>query len=596
MKKITALLCAALMAALPAMAQTYSKDLEKKAKGGDAAAMVEVGDCYFKGAGVEKNAKKAKDWYEKAIKAGNIDAYPNIVACYSSWDGIEKDPKKAFKWIEKGAKAGNAAMQLALAKAYENGEGTPVNASAAANEYINAAYQGITEAAVPAIKGALATNNDLDAFTLAYVANTVDSCFTEEDKTLFNKAQGMVMLHADYEVAADHFFGDINDPEIAYEKLVTKLRSTGELDVKAWKDFAAAMPEDDASANLARGIAALYDEQWVPASKYLAKAAEKGNADARLALYILAQDMRLSKELARYEEMFNQSPVISFVLAKMANVNRRTSMELLGNAGLSTMKNLDFDSVKRRVEENNNTLGKPSLSLELETWNYVCGKYVEGMAQEGDPRGTLLKYAYMFGYSSFSHMVDNSDFYYDMLRVAAQGQPMAANFAGKVLSDYSMAMGSRPTPSSQAMYDSFKAKVENIRNSTPHKSISSSKEFIPICRQAIYTYTSTDDEKLKMRCNWQYAAWNYLVDEWLNPVPDKLNYIKDFNKPEDVKRIFLETAKTHPHFILQWCEDNRDEIVCQELSVPELLEAAAQHATGDTKTKINNILSSRYGR
>lgn len=583
------------MAALPAMAQSYSKDLEKKAKSGDAAAMVEVGDCYFNGAGVGKNAKKAKEWYEKAIKAGNIDAYPNIVACYSSWDGIEKNPEKAFKWIKKGAEAGSATMQLALAKAYENGEGTPVNASAATNEYINAAYQGVKEAIVPAIKGALAANNDLDAFTLAYFANTVDSCFTDEEKTLFNKAQGIVMLHANYEAAADHFFGNYNDPEIAYEKLLTKLKSSGKLDVKAWKDFAATMPEDDPTANLARGIASLHDEQWVPASKYLAKAAEKGNADARLALYILAQDTERSTDLEQCEELFNQSPVISFVLAKMAKANRNTTIDLLYKAGLATMKNLDFDSVKRRVEENNNTLGKPKLSLNLEIWYYVRRKYTEGIEQEGDPRGTLLKYSGIFG-GHFGSLIDDSGFYYDMLRVAEQGQPMAAKFAEKVLSSYSRSIGSRPSPSNQAKYDSFKAKVANIRNSTPYNRISSLKEFIPICRLAINTYNSTDDEKLKTRSVLLYNAWNYLVDEWLNPVPDKLNYIKDYNKPEDVKRIFLETAQTHPHFILQWCEGNRDDIVCRELSVPELLEAAAQHATGDTKSKINEILSSRYGR
>ena len=52
----------------------YTKELEKAAKNGDAAAMVEVGKCYLFGNGVEENSKKAQKWFEEAIELNNADA------------------------------------------------------------------------------------------------------------------------------------------------------------------------------------------------------------------------------------------------------------------------------------------------------------------------------------------------------------------------------------------------------------------------------------------------------------------------------------------------------------------------------------------
>lgn len=54
--------------------KTYTKELEKTAKGGDAAAMVEVGKCYLFGNGIDANNKKAQKWFEEAIESNNADA------------------------------------------------------------------------------------------------------------------------------------------------------------------------------------------------------------------------------------------------------------------------------------------------------------------------------------------------------------------------------------------------------------------------------------------------------------------------------------------------------------------------------------------
>ena len=52
----------------------YTKELERAAKNGDAAAMVEVGKCYLFGNGVDENNKKAQKWFEEAIELNNADA------------------------------------------------------------------------------------------------------------------------------------------------------------------------------------------------------------------------------------------------------------------------------------------------------------------------------------------------------------------------------------------------------------------------------------------------------------------------------------------------------------------------------------------
>lgn len=597
MKKLTTLFCAALMAVLPAMAQTYSKDLEKKAKGGDAEAMIEVGDCYFKGAGVEKNAKKAKEWYEKAIKAGNTDAYTNIVACYQSWDGIEKNPKKAFKWIERGAKAGNADMQLALAKAYESGEGTARNPGAATNEYIKAAYTGTVDAFEPAIKGALAANNDVDAFALAYMALQNSSHFTDEQNNFFKSAQGLVMLHAGYDAAANHFFGDNNDPQLVSAKLHAKLKGSGIFDAAAWNELVSTMPDDDAEANFIRGVLATNDGQWPQAADYFSKSAQAGNADARLALYILAQSSGTCSTLAEHETYFNDSPLISVVLAKMSSVRHEDNPQLLNNSGLETMKDLDFDSVKRRVEAHNNDPLNNKQNLNEELKKYIDDKYFEGMEHEGDARGILLKYTKRYGYTLY-FLIGERQFIFDLQRAAAKGVPMAATLGQEFLNVYNSKMSSRPTPSEQDRYNTAKAQIEQIKALVQPNSISSINDFIPTAYQAAYSYNETKDEQEKAKYARRYAAWLDLIKNWMNPVPDKLNFILMCGDDNMKKEVFTEAATKFPRFVLEWAEGTgySTEVIAGDLSLPELLELAAKNATGDTKAKIVRALKTRYGR
>ena len=61
-----------------AFAQDWSKDLEKKAKQGDAVAQYEVGICYLEGKGVAQDYKKAIEYYIKAEREDIEKATSNI--------------------------------------------------------------------------------------------------------------------------------------------------------------------------------------------------------------------------------------------------------------------------------------------------------------------------------------------------------------------------------------------------------------------------------------------------------------------------------------------------------------------------------------
>lgn len=597
MKKITTFLFATLMAAVPAMAQTFSKDLEKKAKSGDAAAMVEVGDCYFKGSGVEKNAKKAKDWYEKAIKAGNIDAYAKVVDCYRSWDGIEKDPKKAFEWIEKGARAGNAGLRLELAKAYETGEGTPRNPGAAGREYIAAAFGGMTEAFGPAVKAALMSGNDVDAFTLADIISRQEG-LTPEDKDFLNIAKGIVMLHAGYDVAANHFFGDkANDPEWKAAVMEAKmLGDGGQFDAEGWNAWASTMPDDNATANFVRGVLSVTEERWPQAVDYFSKASMGGEKDSRVALFILSLPQGTSSTLAEHEDYFNSnSPLLSVVLKKMADARRGYNMQLLEKAGILREGDIDLAGVERRVESYNKEQLISRLNPEEEKRKHIYSKYFEAMEREGDPRGTLLKYYDKYGYG-LNFLIDDRNFLWDMQRAAGQGEPAAGVLAGAMVDDYVRAC-QHLSPSQKETAEAARKRVSGIKAAAPKQSVNSPDNFIDVAERAVMAYQSASDEAEKQKYLWCWSAWDGLVKEWLKPVPKKLNYLMMFNN-EDTKKAFTEAATKYPDLLLKWAEGTNYgvEVIASDISLPELLELAAQNAEGDTKAKIKRVLSSKYGR
>ncbi len=68
-----------------------------------ALAQNELGNCYSKGNGCEKNYVQAAHWYEEAAKRGSRAAMKNIAICYAKGIGVAKNPQKAAEWRNKAA-------------------------------------------------------------------------------------------------------------------------------------------------------------------------------------------------------------------------------------------------------------------------------------------------------------------------------------------------------------------------------------------------------------------------------------------------------------------------------------------------------------
>jgi TPR repeat protein len=93
------------------------------AKTGNAEAQNELGDRYLRGAGVDRDAAKAADWYRKAADQGYAPAQSMLGVLYLRGNGVPKDPAQALHWVRKAADQGNADAQSDLGIMYLQGLG-----------------------------------------------------------------------------------------------------------------------------------------------------------------------------------------------------------------------------------------------------------------------------------------------------------------------------------------------------------------------------------------------------------------------------------------------------------------------------------------
>jgi TPR repeat protein len=120
---------------------------KKAAELGDSWAQNDVGYCYEKGKGVEKNDVESVSWYRLAAEQGNAYAQCNLGLCYESGRGVSKDLLEARKWYRRGADQGYPASQYNLARCYYHARGVAKDRAEAANWYRKAAEQGHAQAA-----------------------------------------------------------------------------------------------------------------------------------------------------------------------------------------------------------------------------------------------------------------------------------------------------------------------------------------------------------------------------------------------------------------------------------------------------------------
>ncbi|GBB88408.1 hypothetical protein RclHR1_00150004 [Rhizophagus clarus] len=108
----------------------YKKAIEwfsKSSEGGNIRAIYKLGNCYYYGYGIIRDEKKAFELYLKSAKGGYNHALCSVGDCHYYGRGVLKDRNKAFKWYLKAAKKGYIYCQYLVAKWYNDGIHVPKN-------------------------------------------------------------------------------------------------------------------------------------------------------------------------------------------------------------------------------------------------------------------------------------------------------------------------------------------------------------------------------------------------------------------------------------------------------------------------------------
>lgn len=412
------------------------------------------------------------------------------------------------------------------------------------------------------------------------------------------------MLHADYEAAANEFFPAESNPESDLLKFKAKMVAGKPFDARELERIISSMPGDDAEADFYRGVIAMADDRMPQAIDLFARSSKNGSLNGRFAAYLIGSGVYDS---GTYEgEYFNNDPMIAKVLDILAEkdkqvirrpFHRHTTFngDILLGAGIVAMSDLDIEGVKRRVEENNADQFQPvgKLDLETEIERHVCVKCLEKM-ERTDPRAKLLRW-----YKYEKSTLERPMFFAEMQALADAGVPMAAKLAQKAFNDHYQYSQGRVSDYEKAQRDAYQAQVDRVKKAAPSLAISSVSDFITRCHESVWMYQQTSNEADKAKYGARFNALWYIVDEWINPTPQKLDFIiGTFNNAELLTRVFNEAATQKPEMLLKWAEENffQPDVITTGLSMPDLLETAAKNATGETRNKLVKVLDSRYGR
>jgi TPR repeat protein len=118
------------------------QNYKKAAEQGDATAQNNLGDCYYKGEGIEQDYEQAVYWYKKAAEQGHLYAQNHLGYCYDSGQGVEQDYEQAVYWCTKAAEQGFADAQNNLGCYYLAGQGVGQNYQQAVYWFEKVAKQG----------------------------------------------------------------------------------------------------------------------------------------------------------------------------------------------------------------------------------------------------------------------------------------------------------------------------------------------------------------------------------------------------------------------------------------------------------------------
>jgi len=155
---------------------TAMSELAPLARDGNPDALNMVGQMYENGWGVEKDAERARQYYDRGAAQGHLDsvnslrklknkdyrielssvepkaqsgdanAQNRLGEMYEFGQGVKRDPVQAFDWYRKAADQGLVAAQHNLGRSYNFGTGVNQDFKVAERWYRKAAEQGHTQA------------------------------------------------------------------------------------------------------------------------------------------------------------------------------------------------------------------------------------------------------------------------------------------------------------------------------------------------------------------------------------------------------------------------------------------------------------------
>ena len=106
------------------------------------------GVIYYNGHGVEKDYKKAFEWFKRASDKGYTNATRIVGRMYYNGEYVEKDYEKAFQYTMRAVEEGDNYAMTMLGSMYLYGEGVEKNSERAVQWFEQAAEKGNTQAMV----------------------------------------------------------------------------------------------------------------------------------------------------------------------------------------------------------------------------------------------------------------------------------------------------------------------------------------------------------------------------------------------------------------------------------------------------------------
>lgn len=109
-------------------------------------AQFKLGTLYSQGAGVPKNEARALQWWQKSADGGNAKAQNNLGVMYERGSGVPRDYSKALDWYLRALAGGVPQAKGNLEDLFEQGRGAPADPAALAAWYRTGAEAGIASA------------------------------------------------------------------------------------------------------------------------------------------------------------------------------------------------------------------------------------------------------------------------------------------------------------------------------------------------------------------------------------------------------------------------------------------------------------------